>query len=345
MREYTVFTFLTPLDKHPYIIQLYDALRREHIKSYDFKRFFKIFKANIIHLHWIEYYFVSRYFLLTLIKFPIFYLFFLFNKLILKKRFVITLHNIQSHRNKFPKIEKFGFILYLNLANAIIVHNKWSKEQAIKKYHVDPKKVRIIPHGNFIKYYKNTISKNEARKKLKLNNSDLVILLFGGLSKYKGITGFIDFLEKEKFPNYKFIICGKPEDYEISNRLRTLSNQNSRIILIDKYILDNNLQKYFNACDIGILPYKKISTSGVLYLFASFGKSMILKDLESFRESLGNAGIYYKTNDDLHKILKNFRRLNLKKRNKQIFEIAKRLSWNKIAKKTFNTYQNILNPH
>jgi len=337
-----------PMDisSHPYLRLLYSNLRDAGVKCYDLKKItdiLNVFRADIIHFHWIEFFLrSSKGFLFTLLKFSS-YLFFCLLAKFLKKRIVITLHNIKPHEPIYPILEHFGFLFSLRIADAIIVHNEWSKEEASRIYKIEERKIHVIPHGNFIGYYPNEISKVDARNKLKIPKEAFVILYFGKIRKYKGLNILISTLKGIKESDIWVVICGKPEDEEIKDDLLKFGKTFKNCILRLNYIPDSEIQVYMNACDVGVLPYEEITTSGTLLLFASFKRTVIVPNLKSIKEVVGEAAIYYTPGDvdDLKRAIIESKNKNLGKMSKMIFKKALKYNWKNIATKTYQLYQKV----
>jgi glycosyltransferase involved in cell wall biosynthesis len=307
-------------------------------------------KVDIVHLHWISGYFTvpnHKYF--TLLRSFIFINYLIFVKYITRKKIVITLHNLLPHENQYPTIQHKTFELSLKLANAIIVHNNYSKKMACRMYNIDEKKVWVIPHGAFGSYYPNHISKEEARGILKISKNKFVMLFFGAIREYKGIEELLtisdNLLTDEK--DLFIIIAGACADDNLKRRLTEFSNkfkQNSLVRI--EYIPDEDVQIFMNASDVGVLPYREITTSGALLLYMSFKKPVIVPDLEPMKELLQDAGIYYKCGDnkDLQRTILKTKRgeYNLKEISQKVFAISQKYQWNDSAEKTIEVYNSLI---
>ncbi len=341
MKDIKIFVgFAYKKTKDPYLLQLYENLKKENIRIFDFKEPLKIFSVDIIHLHWIEYYIVSKSKIKTFLKISFFIYLFLLIKFILRKKIIISLHNIQSHEEYHPKIEKIGFRIYLKyIADRIIVFNNWSKKELIRRYNVSEKKVAKVFPETFIGYYPNKVSKREARKKLKIPEKKIVALLFGSLWKYKGILDVIDYFKNNKIKNFILIIAGKPENDIIKKKLENLAEKNKENIKLKLgFIPDDELQYLFNASDIGFLPYKRTTNSAVLFLFGSFKRTVLAKKLPVFKEIIGKDAFYYERISELKEIIKNINKEKAKKMGERFYKKLKKNSWKKISKETKKIY-------
>lgn len=139
-----------------------------------------------------------------------------------------------------------------------------------------------------------SISKEEARKKLGLNNTDQIILFFGFIRKYKGLDLLFDAIgELNKNPltpsNWKFLIAGefygdKKPYLEQINKL----NISDRLILRTEFIPDSEVKYYFCASDGVIQPYRNATQSGVTPLAYHFEKPMIVTNVGSLSDLVMN---------------------------------------------------------
>jgi len=341
-----IFTFTSRRKEHVYLKLLYDNLEKEGFFQRDYYKFrdiFKLFNSKIIHLHWIENYMYSKKgYINSLFKFSFILTFFFLLK-IYGKKFIITLHNVVSHDNKFPNFEKKGFKIYLNnLANKIICHNNYSKTEASRLYSIDERKLVMIPHMSFLSFYQNDIPKCEARRKLGIPINSRVVLFFGSQAIYKGKKSMLGIIKLFLEKGYYCILAGNIGDSSLRNSLREILLKNKKLLVFDKYIPDEDIQIYMNCCDVGILPYTKISTSGIAYLFASFKKPLICSDLIPFKESFKEGALYYQDKRDLKDKLSLLNKKRLKKMSTIMFNISKKNSPKNIARKTAQVYKKLI---
>ena len=162
-KKITDYSFPVPISENPYQLLLYRSLRDYDVELYPKKIFlYKDLvkfrgKIDIIHFHWL---FNQTQSLKRLIKFLIL----LFEAKILGYGIVRNIHNIEHHEYKTicDWIERF---FLAHLSNALIVHGESVRNDVEKIYRIRDK-ICVIPYGNYIEFYPNTIERNEARKRL-----------------------------------------------------------------------------------------------------------------------------------------------------------------------------------
>ena len=187
---------------NPYMVSLSAGLEREgfHISFGHFPRgYFKLTQlaneypsAGVIHIHWIlsfvDQFFWSR----SEFKFNIRLLLLALDMLLCRARgirIVWTLHNLVEHESPAPDQELRVRALLVRLANAVIAHSEEALESAVAGYAVDlSRKGHVIPHGSYIGMYEcSEAVKESLRAKYAIEDSDLVILFFGAVRRYKGL--------------------------------------------------------------------------------------------------------------------------------------------------------------
>jgi glycosyltransferase involved in cell wall biosynthesis len=342
---------------HVYLKSLYSEIsKNEDIKIYEFKKSFAdvkdFFKVDIFHFHWIEGLFIGygrkNIFFYTFL-FTALYLSLIFTIIfVLRKNLVITLHNVVTHRQLYPRLENKIFKLSLKLADGIIVHNNFSKKSAQQLYDVNPNKLFIVPMGNLNSSYLNEISKKKARKILNIPQEKFVILSFGYINKYKGIEELLEVFNYllTHYKNMYLVIAGSCPDNNLKKKIEKFSAKfNDNVLIETEYVEDNKIQIFMNASDIGVLPYREITTSGSLLLYMAFKIPVIVTELESLKELMGSYGIYYKKDDledlknEVIKASSGF--YDLDSLGEKFFQISEQYNWDVIADKTIGIYKDM----
>ncbi len=122
-------------------------------------------------------------------------------------------------------------------------------------------------------------SRITSRKELNLSDSDKVLLFFGYVRKYKGLDLLIDAMPEalKQIPEIKLLIVGEFYD-NVSiyiSRVEKLGLQD-KIIVINKFVPNEKVGKYYTAADVTVLPYRSATQSAVLNVSYSFGKPVIV---------------------------------------------------------------------
>lgn len=202
---------------------------------------------------------------------------------------VMTLHDVDPFVNSTSQLaHRWTY----KMVNTIIVHNNFSRNELLKKG-VNPKKIKVIPHGNYLPFI------HPIKGKEKSNTFNL--LFFGQIKDVKGLDILLEGLSEtiKTQPNIQLTIAGKPwkSDWEQYQTIIDKFNLQSHVQLRLEYIPDSEVASLFQSCDLVVLPYKRIYQSGVLLLAMSYGRPCLVSDLEPFKEvvELAKAAIIFKS--------------------------------------------------
>lgn len=176
---------------------------------------------------------------------------------------VFTAHNLVPHNT--GKSMKAKCIKYYQKVDKIIVHDRNSKNELIRDFCVDEKKIGVIAHGilDFKVEEKEVESiMDDISRKYKLKDK-LVFSTMGGQSPYKGTDLIRDaFISSNYLKNNKnifLIIAGKGNIVT-----QNFAHQYSNVWVADYALSDSEFQAVMRLTDVMLLPYRKISQSGVL---------------------------------------------------------------------------------
>ena len=307
-------------------------------------------KPDIIHLHWHHSSLVTLGKFKSIVKSTIF-LFQIYLLKLLKIKLVWTIHNLTHHEDRQKKIELFFCRLIGNLADAIITHCESAQAEVAKVFKIKQSdKIHVIPHGNFITFYENKISKEKAKEQLMLSNQIFYYLFLGEIRPYKGIKELISAFKKVDNTDPRsigLIIAGRPKNLKFAMEIKKLIQESKNIYLELNYISDSKIQVYLKAADIMVFPYRNVFTSGGILLAMSFGKPIIAPRLGCIQDTLDKSGAYLydpKHPNELYKTMKKamFEISRLPQMGSHNFNLAKKLNWKNIAEDTRNLYFDLL---
>jgi glycosyltransferase involved in cell wall biosynthesis len=185
--------------------------------------------------------------------------------------------NIIPHEKRIG--DKFFTQYFLKPVHSFITMSN-KVMQDLKKFTLKPAKEVIHPlYDNF----GDIIEKSIARKNLKLNEADRIILFFGFIRNYKGLDILIDamhYLQTTTNYDIKLLIAGEfyENEEKYLQQIQHLPNP-SNIILHNDFIPNHKVQDYFCAADFIIQPYKNATQSGVTPLAYHFNKPLLVTNV------------------------------------------------------------------
>ena len=223
-------------------------------------------KANMIIIQWWHPYFAPCYYLLC--------------KLIKKSRILFICHNVFPHE-RFP-LDHLLTKLTLQQGNYYIVQSKMDAKDLLSI--INNPIYRQIVHPTYNAFKLKNISKEEARKQLQIETSKKLVLFFGFIREYKGLKYLIKAMEKAKHEvdNLELLLVGDfadKNDKEFYNQLITEYGIQEIVRIYDGYIPDKEVEKFFVACDIVVLPYISATQSGIVQIAFGFEKPVIVTNV------------------------------------------------------------------
>jgi D-inositol-3-phosphate glycosyltransferase len=248
-----------------------------------------------------------------------------------------TVHDVTPLNEN--KLDHFFSLMVYKTADLLFVHSNANKKDLAKQVKIDEDKIKVVPHGDFDNYISDkTTSKSEARKFFNISPEQNVLLFFGAIKEYKGLDILFDSLSQvsQKINNLTLIIAGMPDPIELGQEYKhIISNlpNGINVIFHDKFIPNDELEKYFIASDVIVLPYRRISHSGVLHLAYSFGRPVIATNVGDFIESIeeGKSGFVVSSNSPESLSEKIIQTFSDKQKLEAMGEYARKLSESKYS--------------
>lgn len=260
------------------------------------------------------------------------------------RRIVWTVHNLESHEKGNPARDRLVSWLLGRVANGVIVHGESAKGAVARRFGVGERKIRVIPHGNYIGLYPDDISASEARRRLGLGAQQRVVLFLGNIRPYKGVTELIESFRRLAPKDTVLLIAGRPLNSEVQQMVERLAGHDGSVRFQPGFVEDSKIQEYMNASDVVVFPYREVLTSGAIVLAMSFGKACVAPRLGCIPDVLDGEGAFLYDADKpdglegaLRAALDAGDRLgDMGRRNRKR---AEAWSWDRIAAQTLEVYR------
>ncbi len=236
-------------------------------------------RRSVYHIHWIHPFLKEPSRFLCGVRAAGFLLLFLGLKVRGSKLFW-TVHNLYSHDLPHPGSERVFRSMLARIADGLFVHSASAVNAVSQEYGCPSAKITVIANPHYIDFYPNHNSREEARRKMNAAPDTFVLLYFGLIRAYKGLDLLIEAFQ-ELGPQVQLVIAGYARrDDKFLQRLLKLAAKKPGIRIHPRFIKDEEVQDFFNACDAVALPFKKILNSGSLLLGMSFAKPCIVPAFE-----------------------------------------------------------------
>lgn len=363
--HFYLFGQLHGLKKHKVDVRIYTNSKTKdpEIDGVNFYQFFgDLFSSRFRFIKGIKYLigimksvFHARFSGVKLFHFHIFYVNILvvFSFLLIRLLFgkiVVTIHDV----NSFEKDrDAYSFIRWTyKLVDIILTHNNFSREEIINIAPSLKDRIQIIPHGNYTPFINILKDKKRSRDYLDLPSDKTILLFFGMIKKVKGLEILLQSFKRviDKNPDTVLLIAGKPwkSDFAIYQQIIDQENLAQNIILHTKFIQHSDVQHYYCASDLVVLPYKKIYQSGVLMMALSYLRPVLVSDLPPLQNIVidNETGFLFKSEDTydlaekLNFILSDKESLDRVRINGARL-VNEKYGWDEIGRLTKNAYETL----
>ena len=251
--------------------------------------------------------------------------------------------NLTGHNMYSFLIERCDVILHLEKSSVGIIKELYRHTISNQTEHT------IIPHGMF-ESYENKVTRQQARQYFGFREKDFVILIFGRVRKESEKQLIFKINKLTKIRNKKILISNWTYN-EVPRNLRRIRKLffllSGRYKVGQKFVKKNEIQYYFNAADILLIPRVESLNSGILLLGFYFSKVVVGPGVGNIKDILEKTKnpIYNPDNEkSIINAIKEAMRLSQESRKGQEnFEYAiNELSWKKIAPQYYNLYKSVI---
>lgn len=318
---------------NPYQQLMFNALRTYNIDPHSLTGgLLKLLKSTIIgkekilHIHWISGPIIVNSIIGSLIRFIIFHSSLFFWRL-RQKKIVWTVHNLVNHEKHHLWLDKLNSKLVANIAHQILVHGESIRFIVAEELKVSKNKIKVVYHGNYEGIVTSTSLNNKHR-------NGINFLFFGAVRPYKGVSNLIDNFIQLK-GEHRLHIAGPVKASDLQQKVKNKAQIDKRISLSLQFIPNEELQQLLSWCDVVVLPYKEILTSGSLLMALSAARPIIVPRAGVIPEYINEkCGFIYEPNNPkgLVNALRDATKCNnLSNRANEALKCANIYSWNNIA--------------
>jgi glycosyltransferase involved in cell wall biosynthesis len=200
----------------------------------------------------------------------------------LKKPLVTTFHTVfEKPVAPYASIQKE----IAERSDRIVVMNRKAISYLNRSFHIPEGKISFIPHGTPVPDLR---GREAFRRKLGWSDRK-VIMTFGFISRNKGIETVLKALPEvvKKVPDVLYVIAGQThpnvkavEGESYRNFLKQIiadEKLQDHVLMIDKFMTEQDLTRYITACDLYITPYPGMEqiTSGTLAYAVGLGRPVL----------------------------------------------------------------------
>jgi beta-1,4-mannosyltransferase len=275
--------------RNPYNTALYESLRAlgVEVDDYSIGRFL-FGDFDVLHLHWPNFNVPHRRH--SVVGFLRIFVHVVFVPLALVAarlrggKIVWTIHNLQSHDSRWPRLATAYDTMLVRLIDAHISLSAAGRAEAEAKF---PRLRRlpgfVIPHGHYRDAYGPRIDRGEARDRLGIPRDSRVALSFGAIWRYKRVSTLITAFEECADQDILFV-AGQTFDAMIRDEVQALAGRSHHTRLLLRFVPVTDVPVFFSAADLIVNAGNTFLNSGSLILALSFGIPVLARDTGTTRE-------------------------------------------------------------
>lgn len=184
-------------------------------------------------------------------------------------RVLFICHNVLPHEER--PYDRALARWVLRQGQAFIVHSEADRQELLRM--LPQAKVERTFHPTYQALVKPQ-RRSEARQRLGLAADQPVLLFFGFVRPYKGLHVLVEALPgiRERLDAHLLVVGEFWDDPEPYRRQIASLGIEDRVTIVDRYVTDDEVNLYFAAADLAVLPYVSGTQSGVVQL--AFGCGM-----------------------------------------------------------------------
>jgi len=214
------------------------------------------------------------------------------NRMKIKTKLILEMHEVVDPLEEsilpIRLYSRLAGRMIMKRAAAFTTQSSSAKNQVAQIYKLDERRIFVVPVGLY-QDYKRVSDKNTSKKELGIEE-EFVILYFGMIRKYKGVSYLVEAFNRlphDAVQQARLVIAG--EDWGDETSLASMidsSPYKGQITYKPEFVPDALIPKYFSAADVVVLPYLRTAGSGVANIALAYGKPIITSELETMRECL-----------------------------------------------------------
>lgn len=205
---------------------------------------------------------------------------------------IFVCHNVFPHE-RFP-LDRFLTRTVLRKGKAYITHSAMDAEDLKEIVAVPNYETTVLPIHNSFKM--KNLTKPQARLAADVSEDKKILLFFGFVRDYKGLRHIINAMpEIVKYDsNIRLMIVGEFRS-DKEHYLEQIKNLGvgDNIDIVDGYIPDSGIEKYFAASDLIVLPYESATQSGIVQIAYGFEKPVIATNVGGLPEVIADGKTGY----------------------------------------------------
>lgn len=213
-------------------------------------------------------------------------------KLLRREKILFVCHNVFPHE-RFP-LDRLLTKWTLGCGRYFITQSKMDARDLLSVKH--DAVYRVTPHPTYGMFCKQGMSMQKAREQLQIDQGQGVLLFFGFVRKYKGLQYLLEAMKLLKERDFKvqlWVVGDFGEDKEEYVEQIRAFEIGDQVQMVEGYVPDDEVEKYFAASDLVVLPYLSATQSGIVQIAFGFEKPVLVTEVGGLPDVVTNGKTGY----------------------------------------------------
>lgn len=179
-----------------------------------------------------------------------------------------TVHNVGSHEQWHPRLERILLWWWSRQVDGLLTLSNWAHQQTNDRHErLREAPWAVVAHGNYP--VSPRPERDDARRLLGVDRNARIALHFGHLRPYKGTDRLLRAFTATAL-EMNLLVTGRARPASYARELVELAGRDPRVRLEAAQVSAERLSLLLAACDVVVLPYRRVTHSGsVLHALAA----------------------------------------------------------------------------
>jgi glycosyltransferase involved in cell wall biosynthesis len=210
-------------------------------------------------------------------------------------RTLFLCHNVHPHESS--RLDTALIRLGLGSADAFIIHSETDKQALESLFPGRPYELTPLPAFSFFRSGHGT--RQQAREKLQVQGP--VLLFFGLIRPYKGLDVLLRALAlvRQRLPVQLLVVGEFYQDRRPTDALVNELGLADAVRIVDSYVPNEEVEDYFLATDLLVMPYRSATQSAIAQIALSFERPALVTRVGGLPEAIdeGRTGLVVPPDD------------------------------------------------
>lgn len=171
------------------------------------------------------------------------------------------------------------------MADAYVVHSIFDRDLVVGRFDLPADRFHVVPHATYDHYEHAAVDDVDGVGGAGGVGAGLVrreapagvcnLLFFGIIRPFKGLEDLVRAFEaipEDRADAFWLTVVGETwEGHDLPLELIARSPRRDRITVVNRYVEDDEVDRFFRGADVVVLPYHRSSQSGPLHVAMSYG--------------------------------------------------------------------------